>query len=125
MGAFLDSAENIRQDKKSSSGQAHKIKKTLEKKEEQGLKMEPEILKSEFNYELKIDGRRIRVECLLDLEKKILSAILMPLNGELGIPKEIANQSRPKLEQRASQELDKLGISDLYPMHIYYLCQIH
>ena len=38
MGAFLDSAEDIRQDKKGASGQAHKAEKALEKKEEQGVK---------------------------------------------------------------------------------------
>ena len=39
MGAFLDSSKNIRQDKKNPPGQAYKIKKTLEKKKEQGVKM--------------------------------------------------------------------------------------
>ena len=34
MGAFLDSAENVRQDKKTASWQAHKIKKKLEKNED-------------------------------------------------------------------------------------------
>jgi len=34
MGPFLDGAEDIRQDKKSSSRQAYKIKKKLEKKQE-------------------------------------------------------------------------------------------
>ena len=43
MGAFLDSAENIRQDKKSPSGQAHKAEKALEKKEEQGVKWDQHL----------------------------------------------------------------------------------
>ena len=39
MGAFLDSSEDLRQNEKSSSGQAHKAEKALEKKQEQGVKM--------------------------------------------------------------------------------------
>ena len=38
MGAFLDSAEDIRQDKKNPSRQAYKTEEKLEKKEEQGVK---------------------------------------------------------------------------------------
>ena len=34
MGSILDSAKNIRQDKKDTSGQAYKIEEKLEKKEE-------------------------------------------------------------------------------------------
>ncbi len=37
MGAFLDSAEDIRQDKKSPSRQAYQAEKKLEKKEEQSM----------------------------------------------------------------------------------------
>ena len=39
MGSFLDSSEDIRQNKESSSGQAYKIKEKLEKEQEQGIKM--------------------------------------------------------------------------------------
>ena len=39
MGAVLDSAENIRQDKKNSSRQAHKTKKKLEKDKNKGVKI--------------------------------------------------------------------------------------
>ncbi len=38
MGAVLDSAKNIRQDKKNSSRQAHKIKEKLEKNKDKGVK---------------------------------------------------------------------------------------
>ena len=38
MGAVLDSAKDIRQDKKNSSRQAHKAKKKLEKDKDEGVK---------------------------------------------------------------------------------------
>ena len=44
MGAFLDSAKNVRQDKKTASWQAHKIKKKLEKDEDEGVKMMDKII---------------------------------------------------------------------------------
>jgi hypothetical protein len=37
MGAILDSAKNIRQDKKDSSRQAHKVEEKLEKDKDKGL----------------------------------------------------------------------------------------
>lgn len=37
MGAVLDSAKNIRQDKKNSPGQAHKVKEKLEKDKDEGV----------------------------------------------------------------------------------------
>ena len=43
MGAFLDSAKNIRQDKKNSSRQAHKAEKKLEKDKDKGVR------KNDFN----------------------------------------------------------------------------
>ena len=39
MGSFLDSAEDIWQDKKSPPRQAHEAEEALEKKEEQGVKL--------------------------------------------------------------------------------------
>ena len=39
MGAFLDSAEDIRQDKENTSRQAHKTKAKLEKDKDKGVKM--------------------------------------------------------------------------------------
>ena len=44
MGAFLDSAKNIRQIKKNSPWQAYKIKKKLAKNKEQGIEMANEQL---------------------------------------------------------------------------------
>ena len=51
MGAFLDSAEDIWQDKKSPPRQAHEAEEALEKKEEQGVKMIVSKLKGNVDME--------------------------------------------------------------------------
>jgi len=45
MGTILDSAEDIRQNKKNPSGKAHKTKEKLEKDKDKGVKMIPSIAK--------------------------------------------------------------------------------
>ena len=45
MGAVLDSAEDIRQDKKNPPGQAHKAEEKLAKDKDKGVKMMPSIAK--------------------------------------------------------------------------------
>lgn len=46
MGAVLDSAKDVRQDKKNTSRQAHKTKEKLEKDKDKGVKMIPAIAKT-------------------------------------------------------------------------------
>ena len=60
MGPFLDSAENLWKNKKSSSRQAHKTEKALEKKQEQSVKMAKKeeapkiVLERNYNIPLRI-----------------------------------------------------------------------
>jgi hypothetical protein len=77
---------------------------------------------SRVKYDIIIGTRTITAECLLNLEKRVVSASLLPSNGEVGIPGEIAIESVPVLQQLVNQELKNYGISSYYLL-IHYLCQ--
>jgi len=63
MGSVLDSAKNIRQDKKDSPRQAHKVEEKLAKDKDKGVKMLESTIQTSFDghstkgfIELEIDG---------------------------------------------------------------------
>ena len=79
MGAILDSAENIRQNKENPSRQAHKIEEKLEKDKDKGVKM-PQGQRIIQGITSKFDNNPYHVSWQTDLEEKIVTAVVVPLS---------------------------------------------
>ena len=77
MGAFLDSSENIRQNKKGSSRQAYKTEKALAKKEEQGVKMTTITIGDKIFVELNhLAQNPAQVTLIMDIRRKTTDAVV-------------------------------------------------
>ena len=75
MGSFLDSAEDIRQDKKDPPRKAHQAEEKLEKKQEQGVKMAYLEGRCDPEFRIEFPG--------LDLHVKSVDGEVVELNVRL------------------------------------------
>ncbi len=106
MGSVLDSAENIRQDKKNPSRQAHKAEEKLEKDKDKGVKMtttttyeDREAGKNvvhEITYtgkNLEFFGKKFYFEVLGGLEKRVILVFPDPdLRTDRVMPTEVQEE---------------------------------
>ncbi len=98
MGSFLDSAKNIRKDKKSASGKAHQDEEKLAKKEEQGVKMKTDTyIVSYWGKYQEYHGLHLTYK-VISANGNLVELCILPYGISAGfVPKEIKSEISDEL----------------------------